>query len=440
MKMFNSGVSVTREPLTSSQLMRELVGGRAGYLQSLHDVPAEPSLPGIFVSTVVGRDPGYFHGEWGTQSFGRMSGAGAGLSREQSRNAAIGEATERFAGSIYFPDELVTGTYKSLAPNAIDPQAFISWSAEQYATSDFYVPQSADEVRRWVWGRRLSDGIRVLVPAQAVYLNYRPISRAEVISQTVSTGLACGPDLERATASGLMECLERDAFMSHWLLALAAPRLRYGADLIDLLPAELLRAAEGGGRHIDTYLLKSDHGVPTVLAVLSAGGGTQSVVGAATNFDLKRAIEKATIEALHTWIWSRTFEVSREPLHAEEVADFRDHVHFYLFPEAQRHLAFLRQGEPLDSGGSAFEPPSSVVEETCRRLGDLGYEAYAVDLTTPDLADIGLAVVKVLVPGLQPIAAGLKNYPLDPRRLRKVASFHGIEFPKELNRTPHPFP
>jgi hypothetical protein len=51
-----------------------------------------------------------------------------------------------------------------------------------------------------------------------------------------------------------------------------------------------------------------------------------------------------------------------------------------------------------------------------------------------------LTIVRVLVPGAQPLAAGTGMMPEDDRRLRQLASRLGKKFPDRLNPTPHPFP
>jgi len=71
-------------------------------------------------------------------------------------------------------------------------------------------------------------------------------------------------------------------------------------------------------------------------------------------------------------------------------------------------------------------------------------DVIVVDLTQPDVAELGFTVVKVLVPGLIDINAD-HNYPLlGGHRLYALPRLLGYTdrdvTEAELNRIPHPFP
>jgi ribosomal protein S12 methylthiotransferase accessory factor len=68
----------------------------------------------------------------------------------------------------------------------------------------------------------------------------------------------------------------------------------------------------------------------------------------------------------------------------------------------------------------------------------------AVDLTTPDVEALGFKVVKVLIPGTQPLDFGVECPHLGGRRLYEAPYRMGYRprptRPHELNLVPHPFP
>ena len=74
---------------------------------------------------------------------------------------------------------------------------------------------------------------------------------------------------------------------------------------------------------------------------------------------------------------------------------------------------------------SAAENLRTVVDD----LAHAGFDAVAVDLTTEDVDSVGYKVVRVVVPGLQPLDNDHTCMHLGGARL------HG-----ELNPDPHPFP
>ena len=75
------------------------------------------------------------------------------------------------------------------------------------------------------------------------------------------------------------------------------------------------------------------------------------------------------------------------------------------------------------------------LEYCIERLGDAGYEVIVADITTPDIAEVGFSVVRVIVPGLVPLH-GRSSAPV-PRR----AAPFDVPFRLEWNRggwTPKP--
>jgi ribosomal protein S12 methylthiotransferase accessory factor len=95
--------------------------------------------------------------------------------------------------------------------------------------------------------------------------------------------------------------------------------------------------------------------------------------------------------------------------------------------------------EPL-KGSNVLE----LIEAVCGRLSAHGISAYAVDVTSPDVAAAGLSVVHVLAPELcqLDVVAGCRF--LGGRRLYEAAFEAGF-VPRplgsdDLNPDPHPFP
>jgi ribosomal protein S12 methylthiotransferase accessory factor len=72
------------------------------------------------------------------------------------------------------------------------------------------------------------------------------------------------------------------------------------------------------------------------------------------------------------------------------------------------------------------------LEYCIERLGDAGYEVIVADITTPEIAEVGFSVVRVIVPGLIPLHSDHRYPFLGARRLSAV--------PYPLNPFPHPFP
>jgi ribosomal protein S12 methylthiotransferase accessory factor len=85
------------------------------------------------------------------------------------------------------------------------------------------------------------------------------------------------------------------------------------------------------------------------------------------------------------------------------------------------------------------------IELCVEMLREAGKEVVVVDITTPDIRDVGLHVVRVLIPGLVPLHGNHSFQYLGAPRLHEIPYIMGWDkqgwTPEAgLNRMPHPFP
>ena len=193
------------------------------------------------------------------------------------------------------------------------------------------------------------------------------------------------------------------------------------------------------GLDIQLRDLTTDIDVPVILAVVRWKNGTRTAVGAASNPDIRLAVRKAVIEAHHSCWWGCHLEHVTECKDRSEVQSFEDHARFYLESLNQTYLDFLDDGPSVEANLTGLERAQGVAD-IARRLEDSGYRSYYADLTTEDIFSLGVRVGRALVPGLHPLGAGVTNYSLDQRRLRRVCRHWNRRFPEKLNTAPHPFP
>jgi ribosomal protein S12 methylthiotransferase accessory factor len=373
--------------------------------------------------------------------------------REAAEAAAIGEALERYAGS-YVPDErLVVASADELGPRAVEPERFALFSDFQHATPGFpFHPFRADTVVSWVDGFTIPGGEPAYLPAQLVYMPWRRQSLGETrIGHATSSGLACAPTLEEAVLTGLLELVERDAFMLTWHNRLSLPLLEWSDD------AELERLdrryfATTGLRYaaVDLSVFLR---VPTVLGVVHGARGSLGAlgVGAASAPTVATAWRKALAEAfsVQRWVRDQAFEQpERLGGSVAEIGSFDEHTLFYADEERAERAAFLDASRerrataeiaPLE-GDDVLE----LIEAVARRLAARGMVGYAVDVTSPDVRRGGLHVVRVVVPELCPLDVVEGARFLGGRRMYEAAFEAGLVprplEPADLNPDPHPFP
>ena len=147
--------------------------------------------------------------------------------------------------------------------------------------------------------------------------------------------------------------------------------------------------------------------MPTAIAVVRDVGGSLGV-GAAANAEPAVAYRKALAEAYASHGAARRIRDAGEAGGFRDdfadVATFADHIRVYADPEHAPRAAFLTAspaGVALSTvapllGSTVDEQLASLVE----RLLQAGIEPCMVDVTTPDVAELGLHVVRTIAPEL----------------------------------------
>ena len=377
-------------------------------------------------------------------SMRKLFASGAGLTRTAAAWATLGEALERYAGSVYFEADLIEAPFAEVESHALDPRDLISFSDVQYRTPGFpFVRFDPAEIRRWVGAWDLTNQREILVPAQCAILGYVEKFHAERLDNTYSTGLAAARSYQRAAASAIREVIERDAFMCHWYTR-TSPRRIPLEDLAKSLRPEARSLLRCPGVTLNVLNITTDLAVPCILAMIERHAQPGIAVGASCHLDVRQAIEKAVIEAFHCLCWLLDLDRSGEgPCDLSEVANFEDHTRYYLDPARHKNLEFLRVGQ-LEHLSLEHANVTLNEEEEFQTLlqftRDHGTRVILVDLTPEDVRQLGFVVVRAILPGLQPLSCGPGREHLDTRRLRAFCARDESSVFESVNLDLHPFP
>jgi ribosomal protein S12 methylthiotransferase accessory factor len=381
-----------------------------------------------------------------------LSGVGgAGLTRSHAAAAAVGEALERYAATYVPTERLVVATARELGTEAVAPERFALFAAGQYDQPGFgFRPFTSKTRVAWVAGCSLPDGRDAWLPAELVFLGDAAADPASRIAYSTSSGMACAERRNDALVRALCEVLERDAFMITWANRLSLPRLDWSADAAIAALDERLFAPIG--LSYSAIDLSAFHRVPSVLAVVrrSAGRGALGV-GAGTAATFERAWWKALSEAFA----ARSAGAKLELLgggefgeHGAGVASFEDHIRYYADEGRARAASFLDASPERVSVATVSRLEGSSARDRvaalCARVAAAASSAYAVDVTSPDVRDLGLTVVKVLAPELCMLDVVHGARFLGGRRLYEAAFDLSLRAepltPEFVNPDPHPFP
>jgi ribosomal protein S12 methylthiotransferase accessory factor len=267
------------------------------------------------------------------------------------------------------------------------------------------------------------------------------------IGYATSSGAACAETLEEAIVRGLCELLERDAFMIVWAARLSLP-------LLDWCGNEEMQALDGrffapAGLEYSAVDLSPVHGIPSVLGVVRAPGGVPGAlgIGAGTARTIERAWFKALSEAFAVRAAGVKLALLDEPAydeHGTNVRSFDDHIRFYADHRRAAMTRFLDSGELVTSASEVAPLRGDAVAELCERVGAAGSSAYAVDVTSPDVRELGLVVTKVVAPELCALDVAHAARFLGGRRLYEAPAALGLRAEAlaeaDVNPYPHPFP
>jgi ribosomal protein S12 methylthiotransferase accessory factor len=371
----------------------------------------------------------------------------AGMRARGRRTAVTASLDELAAHGTALVDPRITGLY---------PDSF--HSAEPDAPR--FAP---DRPVRWVWGWSLRDSRPLLVPEVVAYY-HAPGGLQRRFVQESSNGCASGGALAEAVHHGLMETIERDAFLLAWFGRARLPEIDPSSSTRPATRAMVDRLAMYGyrARFFDTRVTFT---VPVVTAVAERvdGGPGLLCFGAGASPDPDAALAAGLCEIATDSVNLRRRTVRQEERLRRMARDFdevrvlHDHPLLYGLPEMGRYTDFLLRGRheadrvPLAtlaadpgaarSGADLRDEVAACVDAVAAH----GFDVVVIDQTAPEQRALGLCTVKVLVPGLIPIDFGWTRQrgPSMPRNrtaLRAAGLRADDLTPDDLNPAPHPFP
>jgi ribosomal protein S12 methylthiotransferase accessory factor len=385
--------------------------------------------------------------------------AGRTFVYQDSLYTAILEGLERHCG--LFPRgvrPVVFDSYRNLARQALNPVCVGLHAPEQYARDDFpFRPFDPDRAMSWVWGYSFLQQRPILVPERLAYYS---LGGGDGFVYETSNGCAIGGSLVEAIFHGILEVVERDAFLLTWYAQLPLPRLEVHSAADPELRLMIHRFEALTGYDLLFFNATMDSGIPSVWAIAKnrRREGANLTCAAGAHVDPARAVKSiihelaGTIGTLDERLEARREDAVRMLHDPFAVCSMEDHSLLYSLPEAEERLAFLLAGDrPVQSFDQAF-PPRAQHADLVRDLEDLlavfrrlGLEVIVVDQTTPELQRNGLFCVKVVIPGMLPMTFGYHLTRLEGlHRVFNVPCHLGYA-PRpltvaELNPHPHPFP
>lgn len=384
-------------------------------------------------------DGAHFHSKASGVSF---------FSQNKAILKALAEVIERYNNFAFFKKQVsFVGSYSEVKTKAINPQKFIYFSDKQLRKTK-YEKFKVDErsVFRWTEMKSLDGKEKSLVPCQVIYLSYRPIKREPNIYPSISTGSAGHSSLLPAILGGIYEVIERDAFMIYYLNKLKPKRYDLSSSNNEKIK-KLYETAKRYKLKIFSLDIRTDLSIPAVASVVVDESGFSKAVsvGLKSHLDIESAIVGSINEAFHTRTWIREsyiqnpIKISKDELIKNST--IKNRGLFWYPPKSIPKLNFFINNLDLVKIKSVITDLSAQNQLMIlsKALADNGYKVYYKDITSKHFKNIPFKVVKVVIPGMQPVYLNEK-YPLrGGDRLQSVPVKLGYKNKIKLNTYPHPF-
>jgi bacteriocin biosynthesis cyclodehydratase domain-containing protein len=345
------------------------------------------------------------------QNIGGRS-AGKGKTEQQAKASGFCEAIERYSG-VFQGDEIRNkGSYQTIGDAAIHPNSCMNFSQEQYKNrhewnakypSLFYrVPEPFDEEREieWtpVWSLTYQDF--KYLPTAYCYYGYPQPLKPDCWAQ--SNGCAAGNTLEEAILQGFMELVERDCVALWWYNRVQRPMVD-----LDSFNNPYFQSLKNYYQtlHRDLWVLDitNDLNIPTFAAISRRTDREVEdiIYGFGAHFDPNIAILRAlteTNQSLSAVLSADADGNTQYPSSADSLA-----LDWWKTATLKNQPYLVPDGSVVSKVYSDYAQlwSDNLLEDvmSCKQIAEKnGMEMLVLDQTR---LDIGLKVVKLIVPGMR---------------------------------------
>ncbi|MFC6585141.1 YcaO-like family protein [Sulfitobacter aestuariivivens] len=326
--------------------------------------------------------------------------SGRGLTAEQCRASALGEAVELASACVWGDEPLVTASPDALGASAVSPVTLNGFSDGQIATRDVWNAgpygaldwrsRAVDTAAPIDWMVAITcDGTRCHVPADYVLVGRREKGDAGAIAIATTSGCASAATLEEAKRAALLELIERDAVGRWWYGRVPRPEVPVAEFAV---PGDVSAYLSGRARQTLLLDLTTHIGVPVIAALSHAADGRDLGLGFGCHPNPSDAARSAITELFQTEIGLQQRAGQGDPLHR---------IWVETATVSKVPLAQVRAATPTAIPGD--------LSELTLRLARQGLTTAFVDLTR---VAFDVPVVRAIVPGLwtdKPRFAGLRS-------------------------------
>lgn len=343
----------------------------------------------------------------GLRNMLRYKSSGKGKTDIQSRASGLCEAIERYSGIFQGDEPRKRATLAELGDLALHPESLLYFSDTQYANREELNAQGSAAAYRWIPHRfdasqlidwtpvwSLTEQKHKYVPTAFCYYGY-PLPEEQRFCKADSNGNAAGNTLEEAILQGFLELVERDSIAMWWYNRIRRPAVDLST-FDEPYFMDLQQFYQQQNRELWVLDVTADLGIPAFAGFSRRTVGTSERISIGFGAHLDPTI--ALLRALT--------EVSQVGLELDKVPDDRldgESKDWMLNVTVENHPWLAP--DPSQGVKTAQDYPKGWSDDiytdvmNCVKTAQTaGLEVMVLDQTRPD---IGLNVVKVIIPGMR---------------------------------------
>ncbi len=369
---------------------------------------------------------------------GFLQGYGVSVDIDEAMIIALAEAVERIAGTEWIEGNLTAASVSDLEK-----------MQKQHLAHSYIQPLSSDEREEsilWESGTNLKNQSSVLIPASMLYIFYPwHYPQEPVFVDVTSNGAGAHITKQKALLGALSELFERDGFLMYWLNTLSPQRIDIDTINIDEETTVVLKNLQA--KQFSLYFLdcKTEYNIPTIVLVCIDDRSGAVAINAAAGLDVKVLIKKVLADTLK---WNTDYRPSKPVISYEKLITMKQREELWYSGAMRKHINFFIDGPMISyqeykSQFSDYTSKDDALAYMQKKLKSCDSDAYYFEYKNELASEVGLSVVKVIVPDLIPMYFVEAKRHCNIKRIYTFAKTMGLSNTEvalsDLNRIPHPF-
>lgn len=435
-------------------MIRNLFSPKTGIIKKINVLMRNPNQPRLHYMISTMCDTSRF-----SSQLNDFAATGISMDQESAWWSALGEGIERYCAVFADMHEQRFASYSNLQKaglQALAPDYFCLFSEAQYQDNNFrYEKPDKNTMLCWIKGYTLPDYASCYIPSALVFNAYQEQAEEQRIVPNIHPGVACGTELNQTILAAVYEIIERDSMMIWWLNQLPMPSITVPEqNRLHNIIAHNFPKMDKKNIELSFVWLKNDLDIPVVFCLLVDHCAQVVGGGCAARLNPEQALFKAFYEAVQTWLLALDLKrgdrgnvanLAQKGLFPKEVVSLTattspgtNILHNLLIYNDKKQWNALDLIRQTMNTVSLMDIPTPKREGevelgfTLKQIQKRGLKPIIVDLSTPDITDVGLWVVRVYIPGMVPNTPTLYP-PLGLNRLCNVPNILGFKT-KEINK------